>query len=290
MEAHHYFWLSTGAAVVTIVLKTLAWWLTGSMGLLSDAMEAFVNLAGALFALSMITIARHPPDKEHPFGHTKAEYFSSGFEGILIFAAAGAIIWSASLRLLHPQPLESIGVGLAVSAGASVINLVVALTLRRAAVRFRSMALEGSSRHLMTDVWTSAGVIAGVLLVAATGWLPLDPLVAIAVGVHILVEGWKLIRTSAHGLIDVALPEEQVEAIEGILRAYADRGVGYANLRTRRAGSESFVHVDVLVPPTWSIVQAHDLLDEIEGQIQRVQPDARVFTHAEPIRDDGRTA
>lgn len=286
MEARHYFWLSTAAAVMTIALKTMAWWLTGSMGLLSDAMESFVNLAGALFALWMITIARHPPDKEHPFGHTKAEYFSSGFEGVLIFGAAGAIIWSASHRLVHPQAIESIGFGVALSVGSSLINLFVALSLRRAAVRFRSMALEGSSRHLMTDVWTSAGVVAGILLVSATGWLWLDALVAILVGLHILAEGWNLIRASAHGLIDAALPEERVASIDAILRGYADRGIGFANLRTRRAGAESFVHVDVLVPPTWNIVQTHDLLDEIEADIRQGHPDARVFTHAEPIRSD----
>jgi cation diffusion facilitator family transporter len=283
MEARHYFWLSTAAAVVTIVLKTLAWWLTGSMALLSDAMESFVNLAGATFALWMITIAKYPPDKEHPLGHSKAEYFSSGFEGILIFGAAGAIIWSASLRLFDPQPLESVGFGLAISAGASLINLFVALSLRRAAVRFRSMALEGSSRHLMTDVWTSTGVVAGLLLVGATGWLWLDPVIAILVGLHILSEGWRLIRVSADGLMDAALPDETVASIEQTLRGFADRGVGYTNLRTRRAGAESFVYVNVLVPPSWSIVQTHDLLDEIESGIQKLDPGTHVMTHPEPL-------
>jgi cation diffusion facilitator family transporter len=284
MEARHYFWLSTAAAVVTIVLKTLAWWLTGSMALLSDAMESFVNLAGATFALWMITIAKYPPDEEHPLGHSKAEYFASGFEGMLIFGAAGAIIWSGTQRLFAPQPLESVGIGLVFSAGSSLINLFVALSLRRAAVRFRSIALEGGSRHLMTDVWTSAGVIAGVLLVGVTGWLWLDALVAILVGLHILFEGWKLVRASTNGLMDTALPRETVDSIEGVLRSYADRGIGYANLRTRRAGAESFVYVDVLVPPTWNIVQAHDLLDEIEAGIGAIQPDTRVLTHAEPFR------
>lgn len=284
MEPRHYFWLSTAAAVVTIVLKTLAWRFTGSMALLSDAMESFVNLAGATFALWMITIAKYPPDEEHPLGHGKAEYFSSGFEGMLIFGAAGAIIWSGTQRLFDPQPLESVGMGIAFSAGSSLINLFVALSLRRAAVRFRSIALEGGSRHLMTDVWTSAGVIAGILLVGVTGWLWLDALVAILVGLHILSEGWKLIRASTNGLMDAALPKETVDSIEGVLRSYADRGIGYANLRTRRAGAESFVYVDVLVPPTWNIVQAHDVLDEIEAGIGAVQPDARVLTHAEPFR------
>lgn len=286
MEARHYFWISTAAAVATISLKTLAWWLTGSMGLLSDAMESFVNLAGATFALWMITIAKCPPDEDHPLGHAKAEYFSSGFEGLLIFAAAGAIIWSASMRLLDPQPLESVGIGLALSVLSSVINLVVALSMRRAAVRFRSMALEGGARHLMTDVWTSAGVVAGVLLVSATGWFRLDPIIALLVGVHILAEGWGLIRASADGLMDAALPADKVAAIEQALGRFRERGVNYANLRTRRAGADSYVYLDVLVPPSWSIVQTHDVLDEIEIELGKLMPGLRVLTHPEPAVDD----
>ncbi|BAL26587.1 cation diffusion facilitator family transporter [Azoarcus sp. KH32C] len=282
MEPRHYFWLSTAAAVVTIVLKTLAWWLTGSMGLLSDAMESFVNLAGATFALWIITIAKSPPDRDHPLGHSKAEYFSSGFEGILIFAAAGAIIWSAAGRLFAPEPLESVGAGLAVSTASSVINLLVALALRRASVRFRSIALEGGARHLMTDVWTSAGVILGVLLVAATGWLWLDAAVAILVGLHILSEAWGLIRASAHGLMDAALPDESVTRIEAVLQSFASRGVYHTNLRTRRAGAEGFVYVDIQVPSAWTIVQTHDLLDEIETAIRSELPQTHVLTHPEP--------
>lgn len=285
MEAKHYFWISTAAAVVTICLKTLAWWMTGSMGLLSDAMESFVNLAGAIFALWMITIAKCPPDRDHPLGHSKAEYFSSGFEGILIFGAAGAIIWSASGRLFAPQPLESIGFGLALSVGSSLINLFVALAMRRAAVRFRSMALEGGSRHLMTDVWTSAGVVSGLALVSFTGWLWLDAAIAILVGLHILSEGWGLIRSSAHGLMDAALPDATVSEIEGILTPLKERGVYYANLRTRRAGAQSFVYIDVLVPPAWTILSTHDLLDEIEQAVAGVVPGARVITHPEPITE-----
>jgi len=282
MEARHYFWISTAAAVATITLKTLAWWFTGSIGLLSDAMESFVNLAGATFALWMITIAKCPPDKDHPLGHGKAEYFSSGFEGLLIFGAAGAIIWSASLRLFDPQPLESVGIGLAFSVGSSVINLLVALSMRRAAVRFRSMALEGGARHLLTDVWTSAGVVAGILLVGASGWIWLDPVIAILVGLHILSEGWSLIRTSAHGLMDAALPPEMIADIEQALGRFRERGVDYANLRTRRGGAESFVYVDVLVPPAWSIVQTHDVLDEIEAESGRLAAGFQVRTAAEP--------
>ncbi len=282
MEARHYFWMSTAAAVVTIVLKTLAWWMTDSISLLSDAMESFVNLAGASFALWMITIAKCPPDDEHPLGHGKAEYFSAGFEGVLIFGAAGAIIWSAVGRLFEPVPLESIGIGLAFSVGSSLINLGVAVSLGRAAVRLRSIALEGSSRHLMTDVWTSAGVVAGLVLAGFTGWLWLDAVVAILVGLHILTEGWGLIRSSAHGLMDAALPEESIAVIETTLRGFSGRGIAYADLRTRRAGAESFIYVDVLVPPDWSIVRTHDALDEIESAIRKALPGARVFTHPEP--------
>lgn len=284
MEVRHYFWLSTAAAVLTITLKGIAWWLTGSMGLLSDALESFVNLAAALFALTMITIAQSPPDAEHPLGHSKAEYFSSGAEGLMIFVAAAAIIWAAVQRLFAPQPLESVGLGLAFSTASSVINLAVAQIMRRAAVRFRSIALEGGSRHLMTDVWTSAGVIAGVLVVALTGQLWLDAVIAIAVGLHILVEGWRLIRASADGLMDVALPAETVAQIETSLQQHTGHGVRFANLRTRRAGAQSFVYVNVLVPPFWTIVQTHDLLDEIERDIHRIVPDSQVLTHPEPDR------
>lgn len=285
MEARHYFWISTAAAVATITLKTVAWWLTGSMGLLSDAMESFVNLAGASFALMMITIAKYPPDEDHPLGHSKAEYFSSGFEGLLIVGAAIAIIWSASLRLLEPQPLESVGLGLAFSVVSSLINLFVALAMRRAAVRFRSIALEGGSKHLMADVWTSAGVVAGVLLVSATGWLRLDPIIAILVGLHILSEAGRLVRSSVEGLMDAALPADMIAVIEQALAGYKERGVRYANLRTRRAGADSFVYVDVLVPPTWNIVQTHALLDEIEADIRQLAPGMQVMTHPEPRTD-----
>jgi cation diffusion facilitator family transporter len=254
------------------------------MGLLSDAMESFVNLAAALFALTMVVIAKSPPDAEHPLGHSKAEYFSSGAEGMMIFFAAAAIIWSAGQRLMAPQPLESVGLGLAFSAASSVINLVVAQVMRRASVRFRSIALEGGARHLMTDVWTSVGVIAGVFIVSLTGQLWLDAVIAIAVGLHILSEGWNLVRSSANGLMDAALPEETVTQIEASLQQHASRGVRFANLRTRRAGSQSFVYVDVLVPPTWTIVQAHDLLDEIELDIHHIVPESQVFTHPEPNR------
>ena len=287
MKAHHYFWLSTAAAVVTIVLKSLAWWLTGSMGLASDAMESFVNLAGATFALWMITIARLPPDDDHPLGHSKAEYFSSGFEGLLIFGAAAGIIWSGAGRLLHPQPLEAVGAGLLLAAGSSGINLFVALVMRRAAVRFRSVALEGGWRHLMADVWTSAGVIAGIGAVVATGWLWLDAVVAIAVGVHVLFEGLRLVRSSAHGLMDASLAQEDLQKLERTIDGLRTRDLSFARLRTRRAGARSFIYLDVLVPGHWTVAQAHQELDRIEAEIGTAMGDAVVFTHAEPapLRD-----
>ena len=282
MELRHYFWLSTAAAVATICLKTLAWSLTGSMGLLSDAMESFVNLAGATFALWMITIAKSPPDKDHPMGHGKAEYFSSGFEGILIFGAAGAIIYSSAARLLSPQPLDALGLGLALSVGASLINLFVAIAMRRASVRYRSVALEGSSRHLMTDVWTSAGVIAGLALVSVSGWLWLDAVIALLVGLHILSEGWSLIRGAADGLMDRALPDESVRLIEEVLLGFTVQGAFHTHLRTRSAGAESYVYLNILVPPTWTIVQAHNLLDEVEAAILEKLPNTHILTHPEP--------
>jgi cation diffusion facilitator family transporter len=287
LQAHHYFWLSTAAAIVTIVLKTLAWWMTGSVGLASDAMESFVNLAGATFALWMITVARLPPDDDHPLGHSKAEYFSSGFEGLLIFGAAAAIIWSGAGRLLHPHPLESVGAGLLLSAGSSGINLFVAVVMRRAAVRFRSVALEGGWRHLMADVWTSAGVIAGIAAVVATGWLWLDAIVAIAVGLHVLLEGVKLVRTSAQGLMDASLAPEELEKLERVVDGLRSPDISFARLRTRRAGARSFVYLDVLVPGQWTVAQAHAELDRIEADIGAAMGDTVVFTHAEPapLRD-----
>ena len=282
MQAKHYFWLSTAAALVTIALKALAWQMTGSMGLASDAMESFVNLAGATFALWMITIARVPPDEDHPLGHGKAEYFSSGFEGLLIFGAAGAIIWSATERLLAPTALEAVGLGLAVSAAASAINLFVALAMRRAARRFRSIALDGGARHLMTDVWTSGGVITGVALVSLTGWLWLDAVVAIAVGLHILAEGWHLIRASAQGLMDAGLEKDDLAVVQATLNQLTTAEIDFSNLRTRRAGAQRFVYLDVRVPGQWTVAATHRELDRIEREIAAALPETVVFTHAEP--------
>ena len=282
LDRRHFAWLSIAAAIVTISLKTFAWWITGSVSLLSDALESLVNLAGASFALWMILITRVPADDEHPFGHSKAEYFSSAFEGVLIFGAAVAIIVTAVQRLLVPQPLEAIGLGLGFSALSTAINYGVAVALRNAGVRFQSIALEADSKHLMTDVWTSVGVAAGLLTVAMTGWLWIDPLVAIAVGVHIIVEGYRLVRASVDGMMDGALVEDRLANIKAALDAFAERDVSYKNLKTRRAGTVSFIQVDIVVPRRWTVGQGHDVLDEIESRLASIVPNANIVTHLEP--------
>ena len=281
-DRHHFAWLSIVAAIATIALKTTAWWITGSVSLLSDALESLVNLAGASFALWMILITRAPADDEHPFGHSKAEYFSSAFEGVLIFGAALAIIVTAVQRLLVPQDLEAIGLGLMFSALSTVINYGVAIALRNAGVRLHSIALEADSKHLMTDVWTSVGVVVGLLIVAMTGFRWIDPLVAIAVGLHIIVEGYRLVRTSVHGMMDGALVEDRLANIKSALDSFAERDVAYKNLKTRRSGTVSFIQVDILVPRHWTVGQGHDVLDEIESRLASIVPGANIVTHLEP--------
>ena len=281
-DRHHFAWLSIAAAVATIALKTLAWWITGSVSLLSDALESLVNLAGASFALWMILITRVPADDEHPFGHGKAEYFAGGFEGVLIFGAAVAIIVTAAQRLLAPQPLEAIGLGLGFSALSTAINFGVAVALKRAGARLNSFALEADSKHLMTDVWTSVGVVAGVIVVAMTGWLWLDPVVAIAVGLHIILEGHRLVRGAVDGMMDGALVGDKLAGIVSALDAFAERDVTYKNLKTRRAGTVSFIQVDILVPRQWTVGQGHDVLDEIEFRLAEIVPGENIVTHLEP--------
>lgn len=281
-----YIQLSIAAAVATIALKMGAWWVTGSVGLLSDALESFVNLAGASFALWMITIARTPADKEHPYGHGKAEYFSSGFEGILIFGAALAILATAAERLLNPQPLAAVDIGLVFSALSTLINFVVARTLFGAAKAHHSVALEGDARHLMTDVWTSVGVIAAVALVAATGALWLDPLIAMAVGINILREGARLVRSAGQGLMDQALPEEELQVVHDTLASFAPHGVRYAHLRTRLAGHQRFVSVDIRVPGQWSVATGHEWLDRIETALALRLPGLAIVTHLEPLEEE----
>jgi cation diffusion facilitator family transporter len=280
-----YAWLSIATALATILLKGMAWWLTGSVGLLSDALESFVNLAGALMALAMITLAATPADENHAHGHGKAEYFSSGFEGFLILLAALSIGYAAYQRLLDPQPLEAVGVGLAVSVVASLLNLATARILLGVGRRYKSITLEADAHHLLTDVWTSAGVIVGVGLVWLTGWLWLDPAIALLVAANIVWTGWQLLRRSTAGLMDVSMPTEELAAIEAVLERYRGQGLAFHALRTRQAGARAFVTLHVLVPGGWTVQQGHDWSERIEADIRQALPHVHVITHLEPLED-----
>ena len=286
MSLERYAWLSIGAAFATIGLKTLAWWLTGSVGLLSDALESLVNLAAALLALAMLRVAASPPDEAHPYGFSKAEYFSAGIEGALIVLAAAGIFASALPRLIDPQPLDAPVLGLALSAAAAGINLAVGALLIRVGRREHSITLEADGHHLMTDVWTSVGVIGGVSLVFATGWLLLDPLVALGVAVHIIWIGLRLMRRSWKGLLDAAIPSEDATEVTKLFSEYSKRyGVTFHALRTRQAGARRFISFHFLVPDAWTVARAHQLSEEIESRIRSLVPNAAVFTHIEPISD-----
>lgn len=280
-----YAWLSISAAIATILLKGFAWWLTGSVGLLSDALESFVNLAGALMALSMLSLAGTPADDRHAYGHGKAEYFSSAFEGFLILLAAFSIAYTAIGRFLHPQAIEAVGVGLGVSVVASCINLFAARELLKAGREFNSITLEADAKHLMTDVWTSVGVVIGVGLVWVSGWLWLDPLIALLVAVNIVWTGWQLLQRSASGLMDEALPEDQLGAIETVLENYRKQGLDFHALRTRQAGRQAFITLHVLVPGEWTVQRGHDEVEQIEADIRAVVPFSHLTTHLEPIED-----
>jgi len=281
-----YAWLSVAAAIATIGLKTAAWWLTDSVGLLSDALESIVNLAAALLALSMLRLAAAPPDEDHPYGFSKAEYFAAGTEGALIVLAAAGILASAIPRLIEPRPLDAPVLGLALTGAASAINLAVALLLIRVGRENHSVTLEADGRHLMTDVWTSIGVIIGVALVFATGWLRLDPLVALAVAAHIVWTGVGLVRRSASGLLDAAIPRGDQDEVTRLFAEYSRRyGITFHALRTRQAGARRFISFHILVPDAWSVAQAHRLSEEIEARIRSLVPNASVFTHIEPISD-----
>ena len=293
MESNHtqmpsltrFAWLSIGAAVVTIALKTIAYFLTGSVGLLSDALESLVNLVGASMALAMLTVAARPADEDHAYGHSKAEYFSSGMEGGLILIAAVSIIVSAAPRLLDPKPLEQVGLGLGVSVAASLINLGVARVLLKAGRQHNSITLEADAHHLMTDVWTSIGVLGGVGLVAFTGWEILDPIVAFIVAANIIWTGVRIVRSSALGLMDTALPAQEQGKLKSVLDGHMKDGVQYHALRTRQSGSRQFVSFHVLVPGEWTVQQGHHLLEAIERDVHRALPNATVFTHLEPLND-----
>ena len=280
-----YAWLSIAAALSTILLKAAAYWVTGSVGLLSDAAESLVNLLGAVIACVMLTIAARPADEEHLYGHSKAEYFSSGAEGMLILLAAISIAVASILRLINPQPITQTALGLVICAVASAVNFGVARVLMSVGRQYNSITLEADARHLMTDVWTSAGVIVGVALVTLTGWQRLDPLVAIAVAINILWTGFGLIRRSVLGLMDVALPAGEQAAIDNVFANYRDDGIEFHALRTRQAASRRFVSVHVLVPGQWTVQRGHDVLEHIEADIRKTLGEANVDTHLEPVED-----
>jgi cation diffusion facilitator family transporter len=283
---NRYAWLSIAAALATVAIKWVAYELTGSVGLLSDALESFVNLGAAFLALWMLKLAASPPDATHPYGLSKAEYFAAGSEGLLIVAAAAGIVVAAWPRLFEPQPLETPGLGLALSVLASLVNLAVAIVLIRVGRRGGSITLEADGKHLLTDVWTSAGVVVGVGLVWATGWLILDPLVAIAVAANIVWTGAQLVRRSVLGLLDAAIPRDDLKEIHRLFSEYSQRyGVSFHALLTRRAGARHFVSFHLLVPDQWTVLQGHRLSEEIEERIREMVPNASVLTHLEPISD-----
>lgn len=280
-----YAWLSIGAALGTMAIKFGSYFITGSVGLLSDAMESIVNLFGGIMALTMLSIAHQPPDEDHAFGHNKAEYFSSGMEGTLILIAAVSIGVAAVRRLINPASLHQLGVGLAVNLSASVINLIVAMVMIRTGENRHSITLEANGRHLMTDVWTSVGVAAGVGAVALTGWKRLDPVIALLVTGNIVWTGVNIVRRSVMGLMDTVLPEEEENRVHQILDGYVGQEVQYHALRTRRAGARRFVSFHVLVPGEWSVQRGHHLLEDIEAEIRDALPNVTVTTHMEPLGD-----
>lgn len=277
-----FAWLSIGAAITTITLKSIAYLLTGSVGLLSDTLESFVNLAGAVIALAMLTVASRPADEDHAFGHSKAEYFSSGAEGVLILVAAASIAAAAIPRLFAPQPIEQVWIGLAVSVVASVVNFVVSRSLLQASKRFHSITLEADAHHLMTDVWTSGGVLVGVSAVVLTGWNILDPIIALIVAANIVWTGVKIVRASVVGLMDSAIGPEDQAALRAVLDSYAPRGAVYSALRTRQSGAEQFIAFNVRMPGDWTVTRGHDLVVEIERDLRRALPKATVIVHMEP--------
>jgi cation diffusion facilitator family transporter len=281
-----YAWLSILAAILTIVFKSAAYFYTGSVGLLSDALESLINLVAAFFALLMIKIAAQPPDDDHSFGHDKAEYFASGIEGTLIFLAALGIIFTAVPRVFAPQPIDNLGFGLIISMIATLINLFVGRLLIRVGRERHSIVLEADGQHLLTDVWTSVGVVGAVIIVGFTGWLFLDPIIALVVALFIIRTGFQLIRRSALGLMDTAVLPETQQKIVQILDDYAQKKeIDYHALRTRQSGARKFISVHILVPDEWTVQRAHDLVEEIEDEIREAVPDSIVFTHLEPLED-----
>jgi cation diffusion facilitator family transporter len=284
MQVSSYLKLSIAVAVATIALKAGAWWLTGSVSLLSDALESLVNLAGAMFALAMVTLAAQPADPGHPYGHHKAEYFSSGFEGVLIFVAALAIIWAAVDRLLHPQPLQQLGVGLALSIISTVMNGALAWAMLRKSRQHRSVALEADARHLFTDVWTTVGVVAGLAAVSVTGWLWLDPIIAVAVALNILREGASLVARSAAGLMDQAVEPETQQAIDAVLASFAhEKTLRFDHVTTRRAGQRRFVDLHMHMPPAWTLQRAAAVRASVEQALMSAVPGLRATIQLLPM-------
>lgn len=280
-----YAWLSITAALITITMKAAAYLLTGSIGLLSDALESTVNLASAIVALIVLKLISRPANDEFTFGFSKAEYFASGFEGGMILLAAVSIIMSALPRLLNPIPLEQVGLGLAISLAASLINLGVSLILIRAGKRHNSITLEADGRHLMTDVWTTAGVLVGILLVWVTGYERLDPIIALLVAVNIIFTGYRLLLRSGRGLLDVSLPPEELAKVKTILDSYQTKGIRYHALRSRQAAARKFLVVHLLVPGDWTVRQGHQLAEGVETEVRSAVPNSNIVTHIEPIED-----
>jgi cation diffusion facilitator family transporter len=281
-----YAWLSIATALITIVLKTVAYLLTDSIGLLSDAMESIVNLVGAVIALSMLVIAARPPDDSHTYGHSKAEYFASSAEGMLILLAAGGILWTAIERLISPRPLEELGVGLAVSISASLANLVTARILIATGKKRNSITLEADGQHLMTDVWTSVVVIGGIAIVAVTDWYILDPILAILVALNIIWTGVKLLQRSVAGFMDASLLADEQQLVEKVIANYQERGVKFHAVRTRQSAARRFVSVHMLVPGEWTVHDAHHVAEDFEGDVRSQLKDAIVHTHLEPMDDE----
>jgi cation diffusion facilitator family transporter len=281
-----FIYLSIVAAVMTISLKGAAFLLTDSVGLLSDALESCVNLIAALIALVVLHIAEKPADAEHAFGHSKAEYFSSAIEGGLIIAAACSIVWSAYPRLMDPKPLENVGIGLVISLAASLVNLFVAWVLLKEGKKSHSITLTADGKHLMTDVWTSVGVLAAIGLVKLTGWLILDPIIAMVVALNIVWTGYRLMQQSARGLIDTAIPADERQEVEHIFDHYRQTGIEFHSLMTRQAGQRKFISVHILVPGEWTVQRGHDLLEIVEKEIRdHFSIPVTVFTHLEPVED-----
>ena len=290
MQVSSYLKLSVAVALATIVLKTGAWWWTDSVSLAADALESLVNLAGAMFALAMVTIAARPPDAEHPYGHHKAEYFSSGFEGVLIIAAGVGIIWAASQRLLAPQPVDALGIGIALAVVSSALNGALGWAMLRKSREHQSMALEANARHMFTDVWTSAGVVAGLIGVMLTGWLWLDPVLAILVALNILREGVQLVRQSSDGLMDQALDTEAMKAVQTVLDDFAHQTIRFDHIVTRNAGQRRYIDLHMHMPSNWDLGRAASVRGEVERALMKAVPGLRASIQLLPMDVEAHSA